>query len=235
MPHLYELRPLPTEVGGVPIVWFDPSKVEIKRREDQAKKSARRERDKILLPSNWDNDFLPLGDGKCLFIQHSFGRSSFPSGMRLYSFCGMDESPFHVFVTWDAVLAYKRGGAEGFFDSLVPPLMKVLRDRPDIPDSYRRQGDWFANRLPFSWGEIEQFVRLGRGQEFKLEAVRKESLDGTRHHFTGRLAREVPLFGWICDVLEGTISAPDHSDLVLPGGPHVIAQAANLADSKNAD
>lgn len=228
MPVLYELRPLPTEVGEVPIIWFDPQE-----EKGEEKKLARREKGRLLLPAHPESIFLPLGNGKLLFISASGGYLG--NLFVRFSFCGKDESPFHVFVQDKAVAAYKEGGSERFFESLVPKFMKELRDRPDIPDSYVRQGDWFANRLPFSWREIEQFVRLGRGKEFGIEEVKKESLDGTRHHFTGRLARGVPIFGWKCTVLEGTISAPDHSPLVLSGGPHVIAQTANLTNPKSAD
>ncbi len=231
MPHLYELRPLPTEVGGVPIAWLDPSKVKVEKGRDEWKLLARQEKGQLLLPIYPENDFLPLVGGKLLLINHG---TNYASGRR-NSFCGRDESPFHAFVTEEAVKAYKEGGSEGFFESLVPKLIKELRERPDIPDSYVRQGDWFTNRLPFSWLEIEQFVRLGRGKEFDIVEVKKESLGGTRHHFTGRLVREVPIFGWKCLLLEGVLSAPDHKDLVLSGGPHVIAQAANLADPENAE
>ncbi len=230
MPHLYELRPLPTEVGGVPIVWFDSSKVEV-RKGDELKLLARREKGNLHLPIDPESVFIPLGDGKILFINDDYRARHH----RRYSFCGMDESPFHVFVEEKAVDACKIGGPEGFFESLVPQIIKELRDRLDIADSYVRQGDWFANRLPFSWEEIKQFMRLGRGKEFGIEEVKKGSLGGTRHHFTGRLAREVPIFGWDCLLLEGVVSAPDHSDLVLSGGPHAVAQTANLADPENAD
>ncbi len=226
MPNLYELRPLPTEVGGVPIVWFDPKK------EEGEKRLARRDKRELRLPNSPESVFLPLGNKrKLLFIDNSVPSNA---GSR-NSFCGTDESPFHVFVMESAVAAYKEGGSDRFFESLVPNVMKRLRSWPDIPDDYVRQGDWFANRLPFSWEGIEQFIRLGRGKGFGAEEVKKVPLGGTRHHFTGRLARNVSIFGWECTVLEGVILAPDHSPLVLSGGPHVIAQTANLADPKNAD
>src|SRR3989344_4407831 len=187
MPKLYEMRPLPTEVGGVPIVWFDPSKVDkSKRRYNERQLLARREKGTLLLPNNAENVFLPLGTDKLLFI-HDF-YYGYPGS---YSFCGKDESPFHVFVTDNAVNTYKKRGSEGFFESLIPPFIKMLRDRPDIPDSYVRQGDWFTNRLPFSWEKIEQFMRLSRGKEFGTEEVKKRSLGGTRHHFAGRIAEKV--------------------------------------------
>ena len=78
-------------------------------------------------------------------------------------------------------------------------------------------------------------MRLGQDEAFSIEEVKKEPLGGTRHHFTGRLARNVPLLGWTCTLMEGIVSAPDHKDLVLSGGPHVVARAANLADPENAE
>lgn len=227
MPLLYELRPLPTEIGGVPIEWFDPPGRYDLKVEDQWKRFARRERKKLHLPRRPESVFLPLGEGKLLFINMA-GQVSANRG---YSFCGMDEAPFHSFVTSDAVEAYKEGGPEGFLESLVPSLMKMLRGRSDIPDGYARQGDWFANQLPFSWEEVERFVRLGRDREISAKEVKREPLNGTRHLFTGRIAMDVPLFERNCMLVEGTISSPNHRPLVLSGAPHVIARAANLVNA----
>ncbi len=153
-------------------------------------------------------------------------------------FGGTDENPFLVRIDDHPFSEYCRYGPRGFYQSLIP----VLPSR-----NFRRQGDIFACLIPFTWEELLRFYSYTQGWKVKIEesgAKDGQGLFRTRHilkgvtlnqrvHMAGETDERVYEEPWFT-LAEGTIAAPDHTDMKLEG-VSVLAQTRYLHDPQKAD
>lgn len=149
-------------------------------------------------------------------------------------FGGTDENPFLVEMNRDCLQCFFRGGREGFYRDLVPTLITELVQ--EFGGEYIRQGDIFAWPVPFSWREIEKAHRIVYTKRLKMLGTQKQQVFGTRHTLVGKgFGSPLRLLGRdLQAVVEGTLTAPDHSPRELKG-PHVLAQTRLLWHPQSAD
>ncbi len=196
--------------------------------EDRYERPYRKD-DIIVLPNRGDLQLYRLQPRWNQFIAR-FDRSTVWFG-------GTDENPFLVRIDDHPFSEYCSYGPTGFYESLIPALPST---------TYKRQGDVFASPIPFTWEEIVKALKyiLGRSADVVTSGPdeRNGGLFGTRHHLNG-----LELKGTIClpveesvgrdswfVLAEGTIVAPDHTDMELKG-VHALVQTRHLHDPRIAD
>lgn len=216
--RLFELEKRPTVAGKAKIGYSPTHGVPIRNGKN------------ITIPSNPGLELFPLQEGWSQFLVASQDEN------RVW-FGGTDENPFLVEMRREAFKLFLTSGTQGFYDSLIPEVMRTLQDRFQKP--WSRQGDVFAYPLPFSWEELDKAFHICHGDGIKVEEVertKRRQVFGTRHLFWGKLVPgHVDLLGLDqLTVVEGKIEAPDHSPVTLVG-PHVLAQTRLLYNSQEAD
>lgn len=156
-------------------------------------------------------------------------------------FGGTDERPFVTEVARHYAETFLRDGEDAFYEALVPPVIKILQER--IGGQLRRQGDIFALPLPLSWTEMcaEYRRHKASGKRRMVTGSGATRVLGTRHQLSGCWAKREPVFrhgGQLVNVytrvVQGTLSAPDHADLVLHG-PHAIARNMDVGFEAGGD
>jgi len=199
---------------------------------DDRCESPYRKGDVIVLPTRGDLQLYRLQSGWNQFV----ARLDYSTVW----FGGTDENPFLVRIDDRPFREYCRYGPGGFYRSLIPTLPEK---------TYRRQGDIFACSIPFTWEEILKVYRYIHGWNVKVAEAepddRGRGLFGTRHHLTGIILNhevhmpEVSIASsgsnptWLV-LVEGTVVAPDHSDMKLEG-VYALAQTRYLHDPRVAD
>lgn len=151
-------------------------------------------------------------------------------------FGGMDEEPFLTRLSLSVLREFQARGEDGFFESLKP--RQIIEMECITGRKTKRQGDIFAMPVPFSWESIKMMAHFATDQKNEpgRTIVDKDiSVYDTRHKFTGMYTPvTIKVASLSFRFFEGDLIAPDHEDLALKG-PHVLAQAINLFDPKNAD
>ena len=143
----------------------------------------------------------------------------------------IDDKPFDEFC---------KKGPEGFYSSLLPKLPGR---------TYRRQGDIFASPIPFTWEEIRKAYHYLHGWDFDVLKASPDN-DGsrlfrTRHRLNGFMLKNTVMlpeesrgsYGpspTYFVLAEGTVIAPDHTDMRLEG-LHALTQTLHLHDPAKAD
>ncbi len=183
----------------------------------------RKER-QIFLPEDSDARFYAINK-----------RQQFLCTVNIYAqrrlfFGGMDESPFLVELGLSHIEELIVG-EEAFFESLKPTT--IQRWEKGFNVKAKRQGDFFAIAPPepASWGN---FIKRFAPQGLKVTPAEEHMLSGTRHSFTGLIGTSAVSGENGIFIGEGTITAPDHADLVLDH-PHVILQSIGLTNPREAD
>jgi len=215
----------PSKAGLAVIDWFHP---------EDSRCEPTREEDVLHLPQYVDAELFRL--------QPNYNQFLFC--LRERTWCaGTDERPFLVRLNDDAYRRFLSGGPGGFYHSLIPEGLTGLakqvgtRCQFNVPErhTYVRQGDIFAYPLPFAWRDIERayFVRSGKHLALASGAL---AIFGTRHTLTlGNYLQDVHLLGRdLTLVVEGTVVAPDHTDVKLES-PHALYQTAGLFNPEVAD
>lgn len=215
--RLFELEKRPTRAGKAKLDYGDvrePSRI----------------RKTITLPDDPSVEMFPLQEDWNQFLVAS------QDGRRVW-FGGTDENPFLVEMSREVFNLFLKDGAQGFYDSLIPEVMRTLQDKFQKP--WVRQGDIFAYPLPFSWRELDGAFHICYGIGIKVEEVEvaeRRRVFGTRHLFLGKFVPDrVNLLGLTeLTVVEGKIEAPDHNPITLEG-PHALAQTRLLYSPPEAD
>lgn len=183
----------------------------------------------ITLPNYCEDEFFPLQQGR-QFLFRKNGRCWFG---------GTDELPFLAEVRQEAFEDFKNDGEDGFYDSLRPDLIDEMESELDVET--KRQGDIFALPLPlYSWkGFRDPIFRLVCGgvqpaEDDKGKVIETTNIFTTRHilkdgRFHSFQRGQTPVM-----IADGLLTAPDHEPLRLQG-PHLLVQAQNLTDPRNAD
>lgn len=145
-------------------------------------------------------------------------------------FGGTDEAPFLVRMDSWTYEAAQRGGRD-FYSYIIPTKMLTLCRK--WGGEWKRQGDIFAYKLPFSWNDLKEIGNFNKTNGLQIHEVAEDSVFGTRHILCGQYC-SMMLAGGSMTIAEGTIVAPDHTDMGLKG-PHALDQTAHLYDPPNAD
>jgi hypothetical protein len=184
----------------------------------------------IALPDKPEAEFFRLLSGEQFLFRYQLNRD--PEFK--YWFGGTDELPFLARLKSDPFKHFMRGGEDSFYRHLKPELIIRLEERYGI--MAKRQGDFFAFPLPYSWEDLAKAQWLCFGKEVEpAQHSKGKSLFGTRHKMIGLLGERYPIFGGSYTLGEGTINAPDHEPLIIDGQLHVILQARNLFEPEEAD
>lgn len=209
---------LPQAAGKALIFFTDP------------RNPPKREKERITLPFSTDNEFFFIQEGDQFLFRIPYGGIWFG---------GTDENPFLVRIDGDALEAFKRDGATGFYDFLKPAVVKKYEGVLTV--SAKRQGDIFALPLPYyNWDGLRDpiFGILGLEVKPTTQALNKEkelSVFGTRHFLRRGHYFEVNKGGPAPMLLaDGLLAAPDHTPLEL-NGLHLLVQAAGLYNPAEAD
>lgn len=186
----------------------------------------------IVLPNRGDLQLIKLQkDWNQFMVRFDYGTVWFG---------GTDENPFLVSIDDHPFSRYCRYGPKGFYESLLPELPG---------NTYKRQGDIFTCPIPFTWEEIIKVYRYIHGWTVDIVEAKPDERDGglfgTRHHLKGvtlnHTVRMPETFisssgsspTWLI-LAEGTIVAPDHTDMELKG-VCALAQTLHLRDPQKAD
>jgi hypothetical protein len=220
--RLYEMKQLPTRMGLAHLVWDDERDGEVTRSGPV-----------IRIPVQYRDhvEFFPLLNGSQFVLKTRH------EGLELLYFGGIEERPFLVKLRCDAFDAYKSGGEEGFFKHLKPEIVGILER--ELKVQAKRQGDIFAVPLTYSWAQLAQLSTLFGSQWGGTTIEEGHHVFGTRHVLKG-LVGQTNAFSHFGDrtiqriLAEGTLSAPDHTDLKLKR-PHLLVQTHGLAAPKDAD
>jgi len=181
----------------------------------------------IVIPSDPSVEIFPL--------QEDYSQFLLSCNLDVW-FGGTDENPFLVRMSGSVLNELFRLGISGFYDLLVPSLMKNLKKT--FGGEFVRQGDIFAYPLSYSWEEIKSSKTICCGAGFTLQTTGSKGIHvfGTRHMFSGEYIDQLKLFGTtLPTVAEGMIAAPDHKDIKLAKKPHVLAQTNGLHHPQAAD
>ncbi len=142
-------------------------------------------------------------------------------------FGGTDERPFLVRMDSWTQDALRHGD---FYGYIIPSTMLTMARK--WGNTWKRQGDIFAYPLPFSWDDLKEIGNFTKAKGIQIQTG-VFSPFGTRHEFTG-LWTTMMVSGLVRPIVEGEITAPDHSPLALDG-PHVLTQTAHLYSPVTAD
>lgn len=172
------------------------------------------------------------GEVELLQLQENWNQFLAIVGNHIY-FGGTDENPFLVEMDSRCLDYLWRGNPEGFYQAIIPQTIAELVKR--FGGEYKRQGDIFAWPVPFTWEEIMKATEIVQGEFANLTESQKTQVFGTRHILVGfGLASSTLLLGKRYQVVEGVLTAPDHSPKELKG-PHILAQTELLHSPKEAD
>ncbi|PLX20898.1 hypothetical protein C0584_03890 [Candidatus Parcubacteria bacterium] len=196
----------------------------------------------IILPRNLLREIHMINDGTQAIARFDY------KGPCRYIFFGMDENPFMTGVTRTSWNVFKTQGEKAFYSSLIPDeILEIfaLAGKPIL-----RQGDIWATKLADTWHEAVNTVNLHLGLSTKTKhyiEANNHPLFNTNHLLGGgilvasktikispkkksRKTRQEPDRNTQIDfhLASGTISAPDHEDLVLKNGVYVVARSKNL-------
>lgn len=187
---------------------------------EQTKPLAARVGKELHLSESDDARFFPLMKGQ------QFLYTAADNDRRRLFFGGMDESPFLVELQYSLIEVLIEG-ENAFYQALKPTF--ITSAETIFSNVARRQGDFFAVRPKKRMDMVKVLMTHLKNQEVTFSVVEDQPLKETRHRFKGLLGRIGHHF-----IGEGTISAPDHEQLVLDG-PHVIGQSFGLVSPKTAD
>ena len=183
---------------------------------------------KINIPFFPEVEFFVLKDGDQFLLRFSC------DNRYQYFFGGTDEQPFLVQLRDEPFFAFVRGGEQGFFEALKPPMIRELEKI--YQTTAKRQGDIFAMPIPYTWQELQDAIFVSCGRKLEIEGGPKNmgsDVFHTRHNLKGKvikygLEHEIRMFG------EGVLEAPDHAPVKLEG-VHLLGQATGLFDPPRAD
>lgn len=212
--RLAEMKKFPTTAGKARLEFSEAGTTPLRNNEN------------ISLPLNRECEYFSLRDGKqFLYVLYRYGKQVY--------FGGTDENPFLVQLQDRTLSAFLHDGEKGFYHSLKPSIIDLFETK--LKKKTKRQGDFFAFPLPWSWERLAKSHLINTGLTMPVQQETNLALNSTRHLFQGTMSQNlVPLLGYRARIFEGTINAPDHEPLVLKG-PHAIEQAANLAQPQSAD
>ncbi len=191
----------------------------------------RREGSDIFFPQPWEKSSVvrTLNGGEQFLLAQ--GRMAF--------FGGMDEQPFVVQVEEEHHRRLVERGEEAFYAGLRPS--KLDKYERLVGQRAVRQGDIWALPLGMSWEHLEEMwsCTSGHCQTLGFRQSVGMQVFGTRHTLTGRRTSRrarirtssgiIGLKGVTC---EGTLSAPDHADLVLEG-PHHLMRTPGIVEGRH--
>lgn len=211
--ELEKLQQLPIK-AGVATIEYIGSKYKPHRKDET-----------ITLPADRLNELYLIEDGTTfLFCRYGYNELWFG---------GTDERPFLVQLNNNLLISYATRGAEGLYDALRPQIIDDLEEKFEFP--WRRQGDFFAvEMVGYQMEDLIRFHRLFQGEDPEITEYKEESLDGTRHLFTGMILSDILLGGRTYDISVGRLEAPDHRPLELTS-PSILVQARGLYNPQQAD
>lgn len=169
---------------------------------------------------------IPLLEGyeQFVYTQPDLERDRFTATW----FGGTDEAPFLVRMDSST---YEAASRNHFYQYIIPTRMITLCRK--WGGEWKRQGDIFAYPLPFTWDDLIWIGNFNKANGLQIHESKSEDVYGTRHRLNGKYCH-LMLSGSMQVIVEGVITAPDHSDMVLKG-PHALDQTAHLYDPPNAD